>query len=506
MRDTYGLRSAVRPVAFALTCFGFASTALAQPTPATEPAASPTSAPPPDTEAPRSATETAPTPPLSPAAAAPVAEPTPPPPAAAPAAPPVALEKEAPKVDANGGIVTFKPGKGLDIKSNDGNFSLRVQLKAQLLDEVNKVKNAKKATNDFFVRRFRLAFAGNVFSPNVKYKAELTFAAAELNRSQPRTAQNVIPANPDVMGSTASAATLDRDLVAQSPLLDAYFDFTHLRDLSVRVGQSKIPFGRERMLSDNEMIVVDRTLEDAAFNFDRDMGIDIRSNDFLGLNLFHYYLGVYLAEDRNATFTSLGRGDLGLLYNARIEFLPLGNFEEVAGDFDRTSPKLSIGAAYAFLQTDGTSPYANQTLGGTIPNTQLNTQAKVDYNVHNVTADLLFKAAGLSVLGAFHYRKASDLPSNVTRARNGLGFTAQAGYIVSADVPLEVYAFYGMIRQVKKATSNLRANNEAGGGLTYYFNRQGLKLQAELARIWHQEEADKGLNDTRFRLQLQILL
>lgn len=494
MRDTYGLRSAVRPVAFALTCFGFASAAIAQPTPAVDPAASPTAAPQPDVEAPKAATEAAPLPPAAP-------EVPPPPPAAAPA-------PEAPKADPNSGNVSFKPGKGLDIKSNDGNFALKLQVKAQLLDEVNKVKSAPKATNDFIVRRLRLALGGNVFSPNVKYKVELTFAAQELGRTQAKTAESVIPGDSMAMPpKPASAATLDRDLIAQSPLLDAYFDFTHLRDLSVRVGQSKVPFGRERMLSDNEMIVVDRSLEDTQFNFDRDMGIDIRSNDFLGLNLLHYYLGVWAAEDRNATFNSLGRGDLGLLYNARVELVPLGNFEEVAGDFDRNAPKLSIGAAYAFLQTDGTSPYAGQSLGGTISGTKLSQQAKIDYNVHNITADLLFKAAGFSVLGAFHYRKANDLPDVMgIKARNGLGFTAQAGYIVSADVPLEVYGMYGMIRQVKKATSNLKPNNEAGGGVTYYFNRQGLKLQAELARIWYQDAGDKISNDTRFRLQLQVML
>ena len=426
---------------------------------------------------------------------------------------PPAPPAEEKKVDPNSGNVTFKPGKGLDIKSNDGNFSLKIQLKTQLFDEVHKQKSAKKATNDFFVRRLRLSLGGNVFSKDIKYKSEVTFAAAEIGRAQPKTAEGVIPpADPTAMGAKASAATLDRDVVTQSPLLDLYFDFTHLRDLNVRVGQSKIPFGRERMWSDNEMIATDRSLEDAAFNFDRDMGIDIRSSDFLGVNMLHYYLGVYAAEERNASFTTLGRGDLGLLYNARVEFLPFGNFDEVAADFDRGAPKLSIGAAYAFLQTDGSSGYANQTLGGTISGTKLTNAAKIDYNAHNITADLLFKAGGFTLLSAFHYRKVTDLPKEVTKARNGLGFTVQGGYIVSADVPLEVYGLFSMIRQVKKASSNQLPTNEAGGGVTYYFNKQGLKLQAELARIWYPDSAvaldpkAKDRNDTRFRLMLQVLL
>jgi hypothetical protein len=478
---------------------GFSTIALAQAAPVVEPIpeaspyVEPQTAPPPAAPA---VTETSQ--PYSPAA-----EQTPPPSAvdATPAAAPAT-----PEADPNTGVVSFKPGKGVEIKSNDGNFSLKVQLKAQLLTEVNKQKSAEKATVDYWVRRVRLALGGNVFSKDIKYKAEVTFAAAELNRVEPRTAENVIPADPMMMGSKASAATLDRDVITQSPLLDLYFDFTQLRDLSIRVGQSKVPFGRERMLSDNEMVVVDRSLADAAYNFDRDMGIDIRSSDFLGVNMLHYYLGVYAAEDRNTSFGTIGRGDLGFLYNARLEFLPFGNFEEVAADFDRKGPRLSIGAAFAYLQTDGTSPYASQSLGGTIPGTKLTAVPKVDYHVQNVTADLLFKAGGFTLMSAFHYRKVGGLPKEVTKARNGIGFVAQAGYILSESVPLEVYALFGMIRTIKKDISNTAGNTEGGGGLTYYFNKQGLKLQAELARVVWQEEADKGKNDTRFRLQLQVLL
>jgi hypothetical protein len=398
--------------------------------------------------------------------------------------------------------VSFKPGRGVDIKSNDGNFSLNVRLKTQLMNEVHKVKSAPKATEDFFVRRMRLAFQGNVFSKDVRYKLEMSVAAAELGRTDPRTLERVVPnADPMMMGT---AASLDRDTVAQSPLLDMYFDFTHLRDLSIRVGQSKVPFGRERMWSDNEMIVVDRSLEDTEYNFDRDMGIDIRSSDFLGVDMLHYYLGAYLAEDRNSSLTTLGRGDLGFLYNARVEFLPLGNFEEVATDFDRNKPKLSIGAAYAYLQTDATSPYARQSLGSTIG--KITDVAKVDYKVHNFTADALFKGGGLTFLTAFHYRKAVDLPTMVKQAKNGIGFIAQGGYLFSNDVPLELQVNYGMIRALKKETSNTIPNNELGGGLNYYFNKHAIKLQAEATRIWYKNETDKGRNDTRVRVQLQVLL
>lgn len=252
------------------------------------------------------------------------------------------------------------------------------------------------------------------------------------------------------------------------------------------------------------MIVVDRSLEDTEFNFDRDMGIDIRSSDLFGVDMLHYYLGVYVAEDRNSALTTLGRGDLGFVYNGRIELLPLGNFEEVATDFDRNKPKLSIGAAYAYLQTDATSPYARQSIGTLIG--KVTDLAKVDYKAHNVTADLLFKGGGLTFLTAFHYRKIVDLPSAAKAARNGIGWVAQAGYLFSNDVPLELQVNFGLIRAIKEKVSNTIPDNEFGGGINYYFNRHAVKLQLEVSRIWYKNEVDKPKDETRVRAQLQVLL
>ena len=500
MRYFPGLGGAASSIAIALAYLTTASSVDAQATPQPTPS-EPTS---PAVSAP--ATEPPPTTTLIPSAPAPTeqqvpaaAEPTAPPsviapPEAAPP-PPAAAPAEAPAVDPLSATVGFKPGKGVDIKSADGNFSLNTRLKTQLLYEAHKQASGPNDDyrENFVIRRMRLAFQGNVFSKNVKYKLEFTFAAQELNRVQPSTVGGM-------------AARLDRDVVTQVPLMDAYFDITPTRDFNIRVGQSKIPFGRERVLSDNEMIVIDRSLEDTEFNLDRDMGIDIRSQDFLGLNLLHYYIGVWMAEERNTTFTSLGNGDTGLLYLARLELVPFGNFEEVPGDFEHGAPKLSIGVAYSFLQTDANSPYARQSLGRTLG--ALNDLGKVDYNVSNFTADLLFKGGGLSIMSAFHYRKASKLPLTANGiARNGIGWVGQAGFLLSKTVPIEPAIGFGLIRAIDKDKSNIVETNELTFGLNYYpFNVHALKLQAEYAHIWWQKAMTTPPDDNRIRVQFQVLL
>jgi hypothetical protein len=400
---------------------------------------------------------------------------------------------EAPAVDPLGGVVTFKPGKGVDVKSNDGNFTLNLRLKTQLLYELHDPSpSSMPVRENFVVRRMRVAFQGNVFSKDIKYKLELTVAGQELSRAEPKLVG---------MGQPL----IDRDGVGQVPLMDAYFDFTWLRDMNIRVGQSKINFGRERVLSDNEMIVVDRSLEDAEFNFDRDMGIDLRSTDLFGINLLHYTLGVFMAEERNASFTSLGTGDVGLLYLARLELVPFGNFEETPVDFQHGPAKLSIGAAYSFLQTDASSPYARQSLGRTLG--ALTDPALVDYNVNNFTADFLFKGAGLSLMGAFHWREAAKLPKTAGLPRDGIGAVIQGGFLISQSLPLEIAASYGAIRASDIKKSSLPESNEVTGGLNYYpFNMHALKLQAEYAHIWYQTRTTTNVPDNRVRVQLQVVL
>jgi hypothetical protein len=217
-------------------------------------------------------------------------------------------------------------------------------------------------------------------------------------------------------------------------------------------------------------------------------------------------LGVFMAEEKNTSLTSLGTGDLGLLYVARVELVPFGNFEETPVDFERTTPKLSIGASYVFQQTDATSPYAKQSLGKTLG--QLSDIAVVDYNAHNFTADALFKASGFSAMTAMHVRNVVDLPAGQGFGRNGIGWVVQAGYLLSQDLPLELAANYGMIRTLKKAKSSIVENNELGFGFNYYFfNQHAVKLQAEFAHIWFQDKAvAENMDDNRLRVQLQILL
>lgn len=411
------------------------------------------------------------------------------------------LPPPAPEPAASEPSVEWKPGKGLTVKSADGNFSLKTALRFQFLDEWNVPAAADAEARHYFIlRRIRLTFSGNVFSKDIKYRLDLGLGVAEMGYEGVPVENKSGSTSPVDENGQAVTLITSRDVLSQGPIQDAYLEFTQLRDLNLRVGQAKIPYGLERLTSDGALQVVDRSITSSEFNFERDIGVELRSDDFLGVDKLRYNLGVYSGEGRNATTKSIGGGDLGLLYVARLELHPLGVFDAYeATDLARSSDaKLAFGLNYAFAQLDATSHAANQTLGRLYG--APGDDAVVDYNTHNFTVDARVQVMGFSAMTAFHYRNVPTIPA----ARSGIGWTLQAGYLVSAEAPLEIAGQFAMVRPTDEATSSIDEYNELGGGLNYYFYGQGLKLQGEYVHRWEHGYAEQA--DNRVRIQLQAAL
>ena len=215
------------------------------------------------------------------------------------------------------GDIGFRPGKGVEINSADDDFQLRIRVRVQMLYTVvhgdpgpKEADEPDENLNDFRLRRARFVFQGHAFGKHNQFKLEI----------DPLRRDNVV--------------------------LDYYLDFTKNRDIQVRVGQYKISSNRQRVISSGNLQMVDRSRINAEFSLDRDMGIDIRSRDFLGKNKMRYVLGVSTGNGlNNPQFT-----DFAMVYLARVEYLPLGIFRDYSEvDFARTKPRLAIGATYSFF-------------------------------------------------------------------------------------------------------------------------------------------------------------
>lgn len=386
------------------------------------------------------------------------------------AAPALAPEHEARRMRAapvDLGRAQFRPGSGLSIGSADRAFLLTTRLRLQVLFSVDDEDGA--LGNALQLRRARVVFAGNFFGSHNRMKLELALSPRDM--------------------------AMDSEGVAhRTPVLDWYFDFDHLRDLTLRVGQYKIPFNRQRVISSGDLQLVDRSAAQGEFTLDRDVGVEVRSADFLGLDRLRYYLGVYNGEGRDP-FRSR---DFGLLYLGRVEVLPMGRFDDYEeADFERSPPRLSLGLAYAYLDR---APGVQGSLGRAPRD-----GGTTDY--HNVAADAVLKMWGLSVLSEFYWRDGtrnpgaavdgSGAPVPVEAPRNGLGWFAQAGYLFP-HTAFEVAARYSLVRQT--GGSSLADRDEVGGGVSYYFGQHSFKLQADYFRTW----GERGFADGWDRLRVQL--
>jgi phosphate-selective porin OprO/OprP len=381
----------------------------------------------------------------------------------------------------------YKIGKGITVASANGRYSLQVRARLQIrydLDHPN--FEDEPLTHVFQVRRARVVLAGNVFSPHIRYQFQFGFS--------PRDMGNDIPTDLE-------------DSIRRNPLRDARLEFTRLRDFTIWVGQFKVPFSRQRIISSSSLSILDRSLVNAEFNLDRDIGITARSTDLGGIDKLAYYVGVFMGEGRN----SFESRDPGLLYVARFEVLPFGRFEDyVEGDSSRSDkPGLAIGAAYAFQDR----AHAARGVGGNPPADGGTT------NFHHVTADIMFKWKGASLFSGFHLRRGfarvnggavddEGMAIATVPARQGVGWFGQFGWLVP-KIPLELVGRYGMTRNIYGDRSSQPDADEAGGGINWYFVGHDLKLQLDYFRLWdgslgasYAEQARHGTD--RIRLQLQV--
>ncbi len=374
--------------------------------------------------------------------------------------------------------ITFDPGTGLTFKSQDESFKMAIRLRIQFRDELESEKDGglSTMTNTFGIRRARLQFKGNIFSKYVKYKAEFALSPRDLS--------------------------LQGGATKYTPLLSWYTDFTYLRDLSLRVGQYKLLYSRQRVVSSGDQEFVDRNIAQNEFNLDRDIGVHLFSKDLLGLDLFRYYLGVSIGEGRDvyeAEDTSSGQESHQ--YLARIEVLPFGDFEDYSEvDFERLDKfRLSFGAAYAYLQNGSRSRgYRGDDFAD---------EGSVKY--HNATADVMIKWAGMTIFSDFFYREGKrteaialgDEEGNLPR--NGLGGSVQVGYLIPT-IPLGVGVRYGGVSTAGFDSNEtaLSDSQELGATVGWYMAGHNLKLQADYFHTWGDDFSTNAID--RARIQLQV--
>jgi len=377
----------------------------------------------------------------------------------------------------------FVPGKGLEIKSVDGRFALAMSLRFGFLYSLRHTPTQPADStaaplplydNNLEIRRFRAVFHGNLFGAHNKYFLQLALAPREL----------------DVRDG----------VVHGSPVYDAYMQFEKLRDFTLRIGQYRVMYTRERNIADVNPLLIDRSLANNEFNVDRDVGLDLRSEDLGGLKKLRYYAGVFLGEGRDANkFT-----DPGFMYVGRVDVLPFGLFDDYeASDVWRFKKfRMSVSGAYSFIDR----AHKDRGVLGAVPLDGGTT------NYHNATADIMLKYAGWSLEAGYMWRRGKRNPGAavdemgepyaVADARNGHGWLIQTAFLLP-KLRLEPAFRYSGSRALGPDTS-MPNRDELGGGLNYYFFGHNLKLQVDYFRTFSVGQLALGTDLLRVQIQAAL--
>jgi hypothetical protein len=360
------------------------------------------------------------------------------------------------------------PGRGVTLATGDDFFSLTLRGRAQVRDTVVAADNAP-VTNEVAIRTMRLIFSGHVYSRQTQYVVQLAFGAQ------------------------------DYEAGMVSPLYDAWVAFNHLRDLRVRVGQFFVPFDRARTNAEWGLHMIDRPLLVSEATLDRDVGVELSSDNLGGLGFLAYRLGVFGGEGKNRL-----AAEAGLLYVARLQANVFGAFDDsVEGDQERLPrPRLAVGVAGAYNHN---AFRQRSTQGATL---QLGS-----FDYLHAAADVTLKWRGLYLFGEALYRR-GDVDHHLGAAmgppsehsRSLWGYVAQAGMMLTNRLELTARweQAFALGDTDPALIATLRSQgNQFGAGLNWYQAGHGFKAQADYHYIFG-DDFDRGRHQVRMQVQVSF--
>jgi hypothetical protein len=240
----------------------------------------------------------------------------------------------------------------------------------------------------------------------------------------------------------------------------------------VKIGQYKVPFGRQEITSSERQQFVDRSILSGEFTHSRDVGVSLEG--VLAAGKLEYHAGAFNGNGRNKPTND----NAAFQYDARLVFQPWGDVKYSEGDFEsKDRPLLALAAEFEqndLSHSTNTNNFKNTIFGG----------------------DLVFKFKGLSLFGEYFWRTRAPEQGDSFRSD---GYHVQAGYFLVRD-RLELafrYAAWDPSDQVSGDTQS-----EVGGAVNYYFLKHRFKIGGDFRQI---EDQTRGTKDKELRLQTQFV-
>jgi hypothetical protein len=251
---------------------------------------------------------------------------------------------------------------------------------------------------------------------------------------------------------------------------DLYVEARPLSWLSIRGGQFKVPFSRQRQVNALRQTFVDRSLATRVFAPDRDIGALIEAR-LLGDKLL--FQGA--VTDGITAGEQLKNDNLDLAYTFRVVAQPLGAMPVIEGDRGRSrSPRIAFGAAvqYNLAPTDLPAPLDDVDHNGVIDSVE----------VISANAEFAFKWHGFAVEGEYFFRRERPGFGRATRQYHG-GY-GQASAMLWRGLELGVRYSRAQNHALRPVAVGIYGNapvdaQEIGAVLNYYVWGERCKVQLE---------------------------
>jgi len=368
--------------------------------------------------------------------------------------------------------------KGLTFQAGD-KFKMKFRIRGQFRLTVDDPDDGLVSTN-FSIPRLRLKWDGFAFKPWFLYTVQLN---------------------------------VNDDL----DLRDMYFTAAYDNNIMPRVGQWKVPFGRQELTSSSALQFINRSIVNDEFGYGRDRGVALMGGLGPKYN-FSYSGGVFNGDGRNGS-----SADSNLLYAGRIQF-GIGGASDKAKF--KANSSYATGSDYSITPNFAKAPtFVAGAAIGAIPGLNCDRKSPdgdqcdryeelglVQADLTTITGDLSFKMPIFNVQGSYYGRWINPDEQGVTQdTAYDQGFNVQAGAFLMPKT-VEVAGRYSYIDYDTSSgvlpldAGSVRSSTwQISPALNYYISRDNRwKIQAEY--IFKRSEFTQGASDeddNQFNLQLQ---
>ena len=273
-----------------------------------------------------------------------------------------------------------------------------------------------------------------------------------------------------------------------------HLDLIQNEKITLRVGQWKVRYNRERVDSSGKQQFVDRSIVNNPFTIDRQQGIHLSGRLFKESWADSVYTaGVYTGTGRGGSLDDDGRP----MYVGRWQWNFLKRDVPFTQSDMKYTPKAIAAVAIAGASNEGEFTRWSSSGGGSLPGLDDST-----YRTDQWMVDFALMRKGLSAQAEYHYKTVKDLVSGEVSKLDG--FYAQVGYFfhaIAEKFPKKLEFALRVADVDSEQGAPIPADNEVTLVSNYFFSGHNNKLTADVSYL--ESSLPGGSEDDGIRVRLQ---